>query len=65
MSAILFDQLERLKTARGKELLATDRLEGGRVIIVASPPTPSDGRIKFEVAEEVEPRVTVRQPKAP
>ncbi|MDG4873486.1 hypothetical protein P9273_00060 [Mesorhizobium sp. WSM4935] len=62
MSGIIIDHLERLKTARGKELLAEDRLEDGKVVSLAPPPTPSDERIKIEVGEDGVPRVTVYKP---
>ena len=62
MSGIIIDQLERLKTARGKELLAEDRLEDGKVTSLAPPPIPNDERIKIEVGKDGAPRVTVREP---
>ncbi|MEI9403153.1 hypothetical protein [Mesorhizobium argentiipisi] len=62
MSGIIIDQLERLKTAKGKELLAEDRLEDVKVTSVAPPPIPSDERIKIEVGEDGAPKVTVRKP---
>ena len=62
MSGFIIDQLERLKTAKGKELLAQDRLEDGKIENIAPAPVPEDGRIKIEFAENGVTKVTVRKP---
>ncbi|ESW84577.1 hypothetical protein X772_17040 [Mesorhizobium sp. LSJC280B00] len=61
MSGLYINQLERLKTAKGEELLTADRLEDGKIANVAPPPIPSDKRIKIERGDRAVTKVTVRE----
>jgi hypothetical protein len=61
MSGLYINQLERLKTAKGEELLTEDRLEDGKITSVAPPPVVSDERIKIERGDRGVTKVTVRE----
>lgn len=60
MSGLYINQLERLKTAKGEELLTEDRLEDGKIIAIAAPSVATDGRIRIEHGEGGVTKVTVR-----
>ncbi|WP_421916789.1 hypothetical protein [Mesorhizobium sp.] len=62
MSAFYIDQLQRLRTAKAKELLAADRLDDGKAANVAAPPSIPDQGIKIETGPDGMLQVTVNRP---
>lgn len=63
MSGLYIDQLERLKTAKGKELLQADRLEDAKVTNIAPPPEAVEGPIEIKMDSSGAPKVRVNAPK--
>ena len=61
MSGLYINQLEQLKTSKGRELLKADRLEDARVSNVAPPPIPRDGPVKIKRDKHGVIKVTVRK----
>ncbi len=61
MSAFWFDQQERLKTAKGRELLSADRRGDIEPTAVASAPEPVEGRIVVKLGADGKPVVIVKE----
>lgn len=57
-----FDQLERQKTARGRELLSADRVDADKPTAVSAPPVPDNGKLRIERGEDGSIRAIVPAP---
>ncbi|MBN9079447.1 MAG: hypothetical protein BGN87_11270 [Rhizobiales bacterium 65-79] len=62
VSGLYINQLEQLKTSKGRELLQADRLEDGKAENVAPPPIVPDGPVRIEPADGGVLKVTARKP---
>ncbi len=56
-----FDQQERLKTAKGQELLSTDRRGEIAPTHVAAAPKPVEGKIAVRLGADGKPQVIVKE----
>ncbi|WP_379069308.1 hypothetical protein ACHMW4_04065 [Mesorhizobium sp. UC22_110] len=55
-----FDQQERLKTAKGRELLSADRRGDIEPTAVASAPEPVEGKIAVRIGADGRPIVVIK-----
>lgn len=62
MSAFYIDQMQRLQSAKAKELLSADRLDDGKAAVVGPPPSVPDQGIRIEADRNGTLRVTVLKP---
>lgn len=61
MSAFYIDQQERLKTAKGRELLSADRRGEIAPTNVAPAPEPVEGKIALRLGADGKPHVVVKE----
>jgi hypothetical protein len=62
MSGLYINQLEQMKTSKGRELLDADRLEDGKAVSIAPPPNGHDGPVKVKPGKGGVVEVTIRKP---
>jgi hypothetical protein len=62
MSGLYVNQLEQLKTSKGRELLDADRLEDGKAISVAPRPNGHVGPVRIKPGKGGVLEVTIRKP---